>query len=415
MKAILISLGDELILGQSVDTNSAWLSEQLASLGIAVLEHITVGDNLNTIVSALRRAGESADLLIGTGGLGPTDDDLTRQAVAQVLGVNLVLHEESLEQIRQFFARRQWNMAKTNNVQAMFPQGAVPLPNPVGTAPGFTVKIRNAQAYFLPGVPREMQRMYEMNLASALKQKMRQETGGQVIVTRLLHTVGIGESSLAEKLGDRMARGRNPLLNCTAKAGQVTLRINATANTEELAHKMIGPVEQDLRDLLGNSIFGADGETLEEAVGKLLRQKRRTLATAESCTGGLLAKLITDVPGSSDYFLNGWICYSNESKIQLLRVAPDILARHGAVSEPVARQLAESARTLSKADYALSVTGIAGPGGGSAEKPVGLVYIALAHPAGGDVQQWNFAGERQTMRQRTAVAALNLLRLKLLQ
>jgi len=429
MNAIIISIGDELILGQTVDTNAAWLSQQLSSLGITVREHITVGDDINAIVGQLRRAGgmpsalnnDAVEVVLVTGGLGPTDDDLTRHALAKVLETELKLHQPSLGRIEQFFVRLNKPMSQTNHVQAMIPCGCDVLENNVGTAPGITTQIGKTPVFFLPGVPAEMKVMFDESVKDKLRQKVSAGGAEKVCAYRTLHTYGAGESSIAEMLGDMMSRGRNPVVNCTAAHSIVSIRIISRGPDEKTARVLIEPVERELRKRLGTFIFGSDEDTLAGVVGGLLRRNGSTVAVAESCTGGLLAKELTDISGSSSYFMAGWVTYSNDAKVRFLQVNPEILERYGAVSEQVACELARNACRESQTDYALSITGIAGPTGGIAGptggaegKPVGLVYIGLADRGGVEVVRNVFPGGRDCVRRRAVYSALNILRLKLL-
>jgi len=414
MNAIIISIGDELILGQTVDSNSAWLSARLARLGISVAEHITVGDDVDAIESHLRRVSQQSDFIIATGGLGPTEDDLTRYAVAKALGVELELDESSLGCIEDFFARRGKVTPQTNRIQAMIPVGCRAIENNIGTAPGISGRIGSALAFFLPGVPAEMKKMFAESIEEQLEEISRERGQNEVLICRKIHTFGAGESAIAQIIGDMMVRGANPLLNITASQGIVSFRINARASDQAAGRKLIEPVEKQLRDKLGAIVFGADNDTLASVVGQLLRQQGARLAVAESCTGGLLAKYLTDTSGASDYFTNGWVVYSNQAKCDLLNVDPDIIERHGAVSEEVACQLATNARNLSQSDYALAITGIAGPTGATADKPIGLVYIGLAEAEKVTVERYVFPGSRQMIRQRAAYNALDILRLQLI-
>jgi len=419
MNAIIISIGDELILGQTVDTNAAWLSRQLSSLGITVLEHITVGDDINAIVGQLRRAGgmpnnNAADVVLVTGGLGPTDDDLTRHALAKVLETELKLHQPSLGRIEQFFVRLNKPMSQTNRVQAMIPCGCDVLENNVGTAPGITAQIGKTPVFFLPGVPAEMKVMFDESVKDKLRQIVSTKGGKKVYAYRTLHTYGAGESSIAEMLGDMMSRGRNPVVNCTAAHSIVSIRIISRGPDEKTARVLIEPVERELRKRLDTFIFGSDEDTLAGVVGGLLRRNGSTVAVAESCTGGLLAKELTDISGSSGYFMAGWVTYSNDAKIDFLRVNPATIESFGVVSEQVASELAVGARRLAGTDYGLGITGIAGPTGGTEEKPVGLVYIGLADRDGVEVVRNVFPGSRDRVRRRAVNTALNMLRLRLL-
>jgi len=416
VRAVILSIGDELILGQTVDTNAAWLSSQLATIGISVKEHITVGDDLAAIAGQLRRIATSSDAIIATGGLGPTDDDVTRYALADVLEADLRLDESSLQQIEEFFVRRDRTMSERNRIQAMFPVGCEVIPNPLGTAPGILAEIgsksegNKVPVFFLPGVPREMKEMYSHFVENRLKKLLENKGKAEVIVTRIVHTVGAGESRIAELLGTMMVRGRNPIVNSTAANMIVSLRINARAADEKTARDLIRPVEREIVNRLSDYVFGYDRDTLAGVVGRLLRERGETLATAESCTGGWLGKKITDVPGSSNYFRNGWVVYSNEAKIRQLGVDREILEAHGAVSEPVARQLATRAREIAGADYGIGITGIAGPGGGTEEKPVGLVYIAMADKNQVQVNKHIFPSTRDMVRLRAVTLALDLCR-----
>ena len=414
MRAIIISIGDELVLGQSVDTNSAWLSRQLAQLGIAVAEHVTIGDDQPRIRDQLRGAGDLADIVIATGGLGPTDDDLTRHALADALGTEMTLHQPWLDRMQQFFVQLGRPMAQRNRIQAMIPQGCDVIDNPVGTACGLSARIGRAREFFLPGVPSEMKPMFADTVLPALTELRSRKGTAQVIVTRTLRCFGAGESTVAEMLGPMMTRGRNPIVNCTVSDSMISIRINATAPDQPGGEKLIGPVEDQVRDRLGPLVFGCDQQTLPEVVGQLLQQRHATIATAESCTGGLISKMLTDVAGASSYFISGWVTYSNNAKTDLLHVDPDLLQTHGAVSQPVARQLAAHARKTAATDYALSTTGIAGPGGGTAEKPVGLVFIGLATAHEVIVNRCVFPGNRAAVRRRAAYAALDMLRRQML-
>jgi len=412
-KAAIISIGDELLLGQTVDTNAAWLSEQLARLGVELCEHVTVGDDVGAISEQLRRLGAQVDVIIASGGLGPTDDDLTRNAVAEVLGTELRLYEPWLVRMASLFADRGREMPLKNRVQAMIPGGCEPLDNPLGTACGISAQMNRAGAYFVPGVPAEMKAIFTATILPALKPRAETQPSGRVIITRTLRCFGAGESSIAEMLGAIMRRGRNPLVNSTVADGIISIRINAAAENEPAARQLIEPIERQTRQRLGDLVFGCDEQTLAIVAGRLLQQGGVTLATAESCTGGLLAKMITDVPGASEYFQAGWISYSNRAKTDLLDVSPAIIERCGAVSAEVAAQLADGARRLAGSDYALSTTGIAGPGGGTPEKPIGLVFIGLAAVDGVEVVDRRFHGDRAAVRRWTVNTALDILRRRL--
>lgn len=408
-KASIVSIGNEVVGGRTVDTNAGHISRELLLSGVPVVGVYVVGDRRDAVVRALRLAAEEAEVVIATGGLGPTDDDVTRQALAEFLGVELVLHEDLLAHIRDYFTRRGLEMAGKNAIQACVPEGADPLPNDCGTAPGIVARKSETLLFALPGVPREMEQMLE---ASVLP-RLRTEVQNQAVVVRRLRCFGAGESTIAEMLGDAMERGRNPLVNCTASAGVITLEIVATGASRSGAEAMVGREEASLRQRLGDVVYGIGEETLAEVVGRTLAHRGQTLATAESCTGGLLAKLITDVPGASRYFARGWVTYSNEAKMDELGVSAELLAEHGAVSEPVAEAMARGARRAAGTDYAIGITGIAGPDGGSEQRPIGLVYIAVDYPGGMNVFRYLFSQGRHAVRLRTAQTALDILRWRL--
>lgn len=412
MQAWIISIGTELTLGQSLDTNSAWLAQRLAGLGFRCARHITLPDERAEIVAEFRAAAQRADLVLVSGGLGPTEDDLTRAALAEAAGQELVLDPESTEQIRAFFAARQRTMSASNESQALRPAGGRALRNPVGTAPGIFVEIEGTPFYVLPGVPHEMRELFALHVEPAV----RALSGGGVVCSRTLHTFGAGESVIGERIRDLMQRRRNPEAGTTAKLGVISIRINATAGSASAATALLDDAERELRTRLGEWIFGRDAETLAAAVGALLVARGETLAVAESCTGGLIGALLTDVAGSSRYFRGGVIAYANDVKCDELGVSAADLDRCGAVSEVVARQMAEGVRTRLRAAFGLSITGVAGPGGGSADKPVGLVYIGVADATGTAVHELRL-GEttpRDVVRQRAAQSALNAVRLRLI-
>jgi nicotinamide-nucleotide amidase len=416
MQAIILSIGDELVLGQTVDTNSAWLSQQLAKIGCPVLAHVTVPDDQKEIERALADASNRCDWLIVSGGLGPTEDDLTRQALVAVLGQPLELHQEWVDQLEKFFRSRGREMPESNRIQAMIPRGAVPIHNSAGTALGIEATLKRSsgsgegcRVFVVPGVPKEMKRMFESHVLPAMKSA----GGGAVILSRTLHTFGLGESHVAEKLGTLMRRDRNPSVGTTVSGGIVSLRLNSRFSSAAEASEQLELTSSACCQALGNLIFGQDEETLQQVVGDLLRGKG-SVATAESCTGGLLAKMLTDIPGSSSYFSYGWVTYANEAKHKLLGVSNEILRQHGAVSEPVVRAMAQHAKGQAGAAYALAVSGIAGPDGGSDEKPVGTTWIALAAPDEVTARRFLLTGDREMVRDRAAKMALALLRCKLL-
>ena len=408
--AEIVTIGTEMLLGDLVDTNTAWLSARLATLGVGVYRHTTVGDNRVRIVGALGEAASRADLVITTGGLGPTSDDLTNECLAAVVGREMVEYPEARAHVDEMFRRFGRTPTANNYKQALFPKGTRLIPNPLGTAMGALLEADGTLFATLPGVPSEMRGMFE----ETLEPLIRERSDGSII-SRTLWFAGIGESALAEKVQEFLD-ATDPTVAPLAGQGKVRLRITTRAATQEEAEERIAPVEKEILSRLGDYYFGEDEETLESAVGRLLVAQHVTLALAESCTGGLLAKRLTDMPGSSAYFKEGLVTYSNESKERLLGVPQEMLAEHGAVSEPVARKMAEGARRLAGTDYGLSVTGIAGPDGGTEEKPVGLVFVGLSDAEGIfaerlDLSAW--ARSRDAIRERSANRAFDLLRLRL--
>lgn len=412
MKAEIISIGTELITGQNLDTNSQWLSRRLARLGLPVRFHTTLADDRAENLAALHVARQRADLILITGGLGPTQDDLTREVLADLAGVALVLHEPSLEYIRGLFASRQRAMPERNRVQAMFPAGSEPIFNANGTAPGIWLELPNCLIVALPGVPREMYEMFDHQVQPRLAARF--GTSG-VIVERKLNTFGAGESQVEEKLFDLTRRDRVPEVGITASEGVISLRIVARAPSVEEAQRSIAPDEATIRERLGDWIFGTDDEELHDVVARLLLEQKRTVAVAESLTGGMIMQCLTRVPGISASLLGGVVAYANQAKIDLLGVAPALLEQHGAVSAPVAEAMAVGVRERFGADLAVSTTGIAGPTGGSAEKPVGLVYVGVAWAGGVRSHRINWFGSRTEIQNRSARSALNALRLHLLR
>jgi nicotinamide-nucleotide amidase len=426
IKASIVTIGNEILSGQTVDTNAAHLSTELLSIGIPVVSSYTVRDEIGAIVRGLELASADADVIIATGGLGPTDDDLTRQAFAKFLGVELELRNELLEKIEKFFTGLGRQMSEKNKIQAYIPAGAKALAN-IGTAPGIMAFLDSRSSildsrpassnqyqtsrllFALPGVPIEMKRMFKESVLPELERL----AGEQAVVVKKLKCFGAGESTIAEMLGTMMKRGRNPLINCTASSGIITLHIIAMAENKEKAEQMVEKDEKLLRSTLGELIYGVSDQTLAEVVGEELARQGKTIAVAESCTGGLLTKLLTDVSGSSKYFTYGWITYSNEAKSSELGVPAETIQQHGAVSEQVAREMAIGARKKAGTDYAISITGIAGPTGGTEQKPVGLVYISVDSENGCETERCFFHHGRQFIRLRAAQTVLNILRLKL--
>ena len=416
-KASIVSIGNELLSGQTIDTNASWLSGKLLSIGIPVVNSYTVGDDMDSIIRSFNLASSDADLVLATGGLGPTDDDLTRQAIAKFLDAELQLQNELLQEIQNFFISRNLQMPQKCKIQAYIPAGAKPLANNIGTAPGIMADATRPEPHrrkrrlliALPGVPSEMEQMFEESVLPKLKRIVTDQN----VVVRKLKCFGVGESNIAELLGNLCRRGRNPLINCTAKHGVITLHIVATAKDKIQAQQMAKKDEKLLTDKLGELIYGKGDQTLAEVVGEKLAQQKKTIAVAESCTGGCLAKLLTDIPGASRYFTHGWITYSNGAKTSELGIPADLIEKHGAVSDRIARAMAQSARERAGTAFAIGITGIAGPTGASKQKPVGLVYISVDSDKGCETKRFIFSHGRDFIRLQAAQTALNMLRLKL--
>lgn len=410
MKAELIFTGTELLLGEILNTHAQYLGEQLAAQGIEIILHTTVGDQWDRLAQVLTQALERADLVITTGGLGPTTDDLTKDTVARVLGVPMVLDQSSLDRIRDYMARRGMIMPENMVRQAYFPAGARVLPNPMGTAPGALLELRGKVLILLPGPPGELKAMFEESVAPYLGTL---DIRGLIMRTRVLKVTGIYESAVQQRIGDLGGQG-NPGIAYLAKPGEVHIRVSAQAPDAATADRLVSELMEKIRDRLAGYIFGLDDDVLEEVVGRLVMQNSLTLALAESCTGGLIAARLTSIPGSSDYFLGSVVAYHNQIKKKVLGVPATTLEAHGAVSRETAVAMAEGVRQLTGADLGLSVTGIAGPGGGTPAKPVGLTYIALAAPDGTCCREFQFLGSRQAVRLGAANAGLNMIRLYLL-
>ena len=412
MKAEIISIGSELTSGQNLDTNSQWLSRRLAEIGIPVQWHTTVADDLQDNVDAFAIAGRRADLVLISGGLGPTQDDLTREALANAAGVELFLDQASLQQIQEMFTRRGRTMPERNIVQAQFPVGAEPIPNANGTAPGIWMRLGQAEIVAMPGVPSEMFAMFETMVKPRL---MKSGKTGSVMIQRKINCFGAGESEVEKRLLDLTKRGNVPEVGITVSDATVSLRILAKAADAGSAQAQIAPVEQMIRERLGDLVFGVEEEELQHAVIQLLEQKRLSVATAESVTAGLVAEKLGEVPGASVCLRGGIVAYQNEIKADLLGVPEALIEEHGVISAPVVEAMAIGCRTRFQSDFAVSTVGLAGPGGGTPEKPVGLVFVGLAWNGGVGSQSFSWIGTRRGVQSRTAKMALNRLRLHLLK
>lgn len=410
MQAELIMVGTELLLGEVLDTNSQWLATRLAEIGIDVYFKNTVGDNWTRMAGVLAQALSRSDVVIVAGGLGPTQDDLTRRVIAGVTGRPLVRAEEAEKHVRRYFQDIGRPLLESTLQQAWFPDGARPIPNERGTALGMILDLGAKLLVALPGVPSELEAMVLTHVLPLLASRQ----GSGVTYSRVLRFWGLGESALEEMVRDIIEQQTNPTLAPYAGAGEARLRITARAEDAPHALMLIETLESEIRLRTGSFLYGVDDTSLEQVINELLTERQATVATAESCTGGLIAHRITNVQGSSRCFLRGWVTYSNESKSAELGVPTTLLAEYGAVSAPVARAMASGARQRAHSTYALSATGIAGPGGGSTRKPVGLVYVGLAGPGNMlEVEEFRFRGYRGDIKMRSASAALNMLRLAL--
>ncbi|MCI0337597.1 MAG: competence/damage-inducible protein A [Acidobacteria bacterium] len=406
LNAEIIAIGSEMLTPFRVDTNSLWLTERLNAMGIDVKLKTIVGDDEARLEEAIRDALRRSEIIISTGGLGPTEDDITRKIFARALKRQLVLNDAILEKIRRRFARRGMQMPEINARQALVINGAKVLENNNGTAPGMLVQEGKCTVVMLPGPPREMMPMFDVSVGPALKQR----AADLLIVRRKLSIFGLTESRTDELAAPIYTKYRNPSTTILFKDGQIELHLTARARSENEAGKLLDELAGQLDEALGEYIFSRRDETLEQVVGELFRLNGYSLATAESCTGGLLAGRITDVPGSSDYFLEGVVTYSNEAKMRILGVPKQMIEEYGAVSEQVATAMATGVRQLADSTFGIGVTGIAGPEGGSADKPVGLVYIALADDTQATARRYLFPGDRQFIRMLSVNAALDMLR-----
>lgn len=406
MTVELISVGTEILLGNIVNTNAAYLSEQCAGLGLSCYYQTVVGDNEERLAQTIRTALERADIIILSGGLGPTKDDLTKETAAKVLGKELKLDEHSKKRIKDYFTKRKIELTDNNWKQAMVPEGAIVIDNDNGTAPGIIMEENGKRVILLPGPPNELIPMFENSIYPYLSEA---EPG--IIYSKTVKLCGIGESKAETMVADLIAEQGNPTLAPYAKTGEVHLRITAKAVDEKEAKKLIKPVVKELKNRFGMNVYTTDENvTLEQAVVDLLLANHLTVTTAESCTGGLLSAKLINVPGVSEVFKSGHVTYSNKAKHKLLGVKKPSLDKYGAVSESVAKEMVKGAALFSKADVAVAITGIAGPDGGSEEKPVGLVYIACSVCGKIKVKEYNFSGNRNKIRESSVIAALTLMR-----
>jgi len=409
MKAEILAVGTEILLGDIVNTNAQYLAKRLADLGISVYHQSVVGDNPERLIEAYRLAFSRSDLVITTGGLGPTKDDLTKEVAFEYFGKESVVHEPSLKIIEGYFKKMNRPMVESNKKQAYFPEDVVILPNNNGTAPGCIIEENGKIVALLPGPPREMKPMFEESIVPYLN-KFQQG----VLVSKVLRVVGVGESSAEKMIEDILDNQTNPTVAPYAKDGEMIFRITAKANTKEEGLTLMKPMEDAIRSRLGNNIYGEGDTTLEYVVGEMLVNKKLTIATAESCTGGMVASSLINYPGISSVLMEGAVTYSNDAKINRLGVKAETLDKYGAVSSEVAAEMAIGIAKAAGTKIGISTTGIAGPDGGSEEKPVGLVYIGIYMNGQVKTEMLKLSGDRQKIRERATMQLLDLVRRELL-
>jgi len=411
MKAEILAVGTEILLGDIVNTNAQFLSKELAAIGISVYRQEVIGDNEDRLLEAFEEAFKRSDLIITTGGLGPTGDDLTKETACKYFGMEMVLHKESYEVLKGFFSRINKNISQSNMKQVYFPKEGIVLSNPNGTAPGAILKKNNKTIIILPGPPREMKPMYLNQVKKYLMPK-----GIGVIKSEVVRVLGLGESSAAEKLKDIIDSGVNPTIAPYAKDSDVIFRITASAKTEEEALEIIKPIKEKVKARLGIDCYGeGENTTIEEVVANLLIEKGLKISTAESCTGGMIASKLVSYPGISEVFLEGAVTYSNEAKVRTLNVSSETLEKYGAVSEQTAKEMALGIAKRTGSDIAVVTTGIAGPSGGTKEKPVGLVYIGLYYKDNVKAYKYVFNGDRSRIRASATIKALDITRRVILE
>lgn len=412
MNAEIISIGSEHLLGEIINTDAPYLCQRLATLGIEMERESTIGDDEKGIASSLEEALKRVKMVITIGGLGPTPDDITKKVIARVAEEQLVLHEGILSEIERKFKEEKKSMPSDNIKQAFLPRDSHPLKNRVGIAPGFILETRNRIIVALPGPYNELVPMFEEEVIPYLKERFKVR---EVIKSFVLRTTGLPESKVAEELKDIMKKSKNPQVSLLAHENIVDIRLVAKARDEKTTEKLNEGMEKRISKRLGNYIFGTGKQTLEEVIGYLLYMRKKTIAVAESCTGGLISHRLTNVPGSSNYFLGSVVAYSNKMKRDRLGVKKTTLEKYGAVSEKVAEEMARGIKKIIGSDFGLGITGIAGPTGATEEKPIGLVYIALAYKDKVETKEFKFRGEREVIKAKAANAALDMVRRHLLK
>ncbi|WP_315072395.1 competence/damage-inducible protein A [uncultured Clostridium sp.] len=405
MKAEIIAVGTEILLGDIINSNAQYLAQELAALGIDMYYQQVVGDNESRILHAFEEAYSRSDIIITTGGLGPTEDDLTKEVAAKYFNKELLPHEESIEKIKNYFKFRERKMTENNLKQGLIPDGAIVINNNNGTAPGIIIEENNKIMIILPGPPKEMKPMFEETVKPYL-----QKRSDSILVSRVVKILGIGESAVADELKDIMDAQTNPTIAPYAKEVGVMLRITAKAKAQEEALNLIKPVEEEIKKRLGENIYATEDINLEDVVAELLIEKKLTISTAESCTGGMIAATLINYPGISEVLLEGAVTYSNEAKHKRLGVKNETLEKYGAVSEETAREMAIGIAKTANTDVSIVTTGIAGPGGGTEEKPVGLVYIGVYVQGEVIVKRCIFNGNRSRVRLQATTTGLDMLR-----
>lgn len=406
LTAEIISVGTELLMGQILDTNAQYISQRLAEVGVNQYFRTTVGDNRQRLQDTIQQALGRADLVILTGGLGPTEDDLTKETAADVMGYrDFSIDEASKARMYQRFVNYNHPMPENNLKQVMFPKGAIILPNDYGTAPGCILEKDGKAIILLPGPPREMRPMFDASVMPYLCKENHSQ-----LYSRVLRVYGMGESMVADQLGEMIDLQTNPTIATYALTGETTIRVTARCNSDQEGEALLQPVIRQIQQILGSVVYDTHGRPLEEVCAGLLEQAGKTLAVAESCSGGMLASTLVSVAGSSAWFLEGCVTYSNAAKTRRLGVREETLSLHGAVSRETATEMAQGMRRSAGADLALATTGIAGPSGGTSEKPVGLVYVALASQEAAYVHEMHFAGDRERIRGAAVLEGLDMLR-----
>ena len=408
----LVSVGTELLLGNIVNTNARYLSEKCAMLGLSVYYQTTVGDNEERLAEVIKTALNRSDIVILNGGLGPTEDDLTKETCAKVMGLPLVTDQHTEERLKEYYkGRKKEDLPESNWKQAVIPERAVVFDNGNGTAPGLVVEQNGKTVILVPGPPNELYPMMEKQICPYLQKK-----NEEVILSQMVKICGFGESKVEEMILDLIDKQTNPTLATYAKQGEVHLRVTARAATEEEAKKLLKPMVKEIKKRFGEAVYTTDEkETLTDVVVKLLKKHELTVTTAESCTGGLLAGTLVGVPGVSEVFREGFVTYSNKAKRKLLDVSKSTLKKYGAVSAQTAKEMAKGGVFATDADICVAITGLAGPDGATPEKPIGLVYIACYMNDKVHVEDFRFKGDRQKIRERSVVQALDVLRRSILE